>query len=216
MGGALAGFNSIPLTSIMLVFEVTGDYKFILPLMFVSVISYLVTVHYNHGTVYSAELLEEGIDVSRKGEADFLGRIEIKSIMRRDFDCVGHRTVFEDIIKKILSSKYGELFVINDSNEIIGMISLGNVKQAIADNSLSGLLIAADLSEPVAAVTEDEPVSHALKKMEMYDMESIPVVKSDSPLQIAGIVTHQDIIASYNSALKQIEAEQELVNYRRG
>jgi CIC family chloride channel protein len=213
MGGVLAGINSIPLTAIMLVFEITGDYKFILPLMLASIIAYLVTIYHNRGTVYAAELLKEGIDVTRRGELDLLGRISAGSLMRTDFDSVMYNAGFPEIIQKLTSSIYGTVFVVNSSGQMIGIISLGNVKQAMAGNDLVDLLIAGDLSEPVAAVTANSPVSTALEKIERYDLELIPVVKDSDPDVICGVIMHSDILLAYSSMLKQAGEAQELVKY---
>lgn len=215
MGGVLAGLNSIPLTSMMLVFEVTGDYQFILPLMLVAVISYLVTVYYNKGSVYTAELLKEGIDLTRKGEADLLGKVRAGRIMRIDFDTVSHRAGFDEIIKRIMRSRYGDLFVLDDTKSLVGVISLNKVKEAMNSSDLAEILIAADIADPVDAVHENDPVSIALQKMEIYDIDTLPVLGSFNRSEIAGIITHQDIIVSYNSLLRQVEASQELVNFRR-
>ena len=213
MGGVLAGFNSIPLTAIMLVFEVTNDYKFILPLMLVSVISYLVTIYYTKMNVHSLELLHMGIDVTKRGEIDLLSKIKVKELMKTDFDQVNHNMTFRELLKVLLNAKYGDVFVVDNANRLLGIISLKDVREALVDTELVDLLIARDLTMPVPTILEDDPVSLAIRKIEKYNIENIPVVKSETDREIVGILTHHDIIQAYNKLIRDWETNEYLINY---
>lgn len=208
MGGIMAGINSVPLTAIMLVFEITQDYTFILPLMLVSILAYLSTVFYNGGTVYVKELLDLGIDVRKRGEKDILGKIRVKELMRGDFDMVDHKMPFRMVMNIIMNSTYGDLFVIDDSNRLVGVITLKNVRQVIVDSSIVDLLIAKDLSIPVPVASAGERVSSAIQKIEEHDSDCIPVVESEGSKKIIGILTMNDIIAAYSTQLEELETSQ--------
>jgi len=213
MGGVLAGINSAPLTAIMLVFEVTGDYKFILPLMLASIIAYLVIVYYYKGNVYAHELLISGIDVTKRGEADLLGKIKVESIAHNDFELVDDHMRFKELLQVLLHNRYGDVFVVNKKKELLGIISLKDVRQALMNNDLVDLLVARDLTTPVPAIEKDDIVSKALLKLEKFDVESIPVINSHSDNTIVGILTHKDIIQAYNTLLEEWETSQFLVEY---
>lgn len=212
MGGMLAGINSVPLTAIMLVFEVTQDYKFILPLMLVSILAYLATLYYNKGTVYMKELMDYGIDISKRSEIDILGKIKIKSIMRSDFDVVDHKMPFRMLLNIILNSNHGDLFVVDDQNNLLGVITLKNIRQAITDRELIDLLIARDLITTVPTINSNDPVSTAVHKIEEHESDCIPVVESLLSKKIIGIITMNDIIAAYNTQLEELETSQFLHN----
>ncbi|HON78023.1 MAG TPA: chloride channel protein [Spirochaetota bacterium] len=213
MGGMLAGMNSIPLTAIMLVFEITGDYKFILPLMVVSILSYLVTIYYNKGTIYSNELLEAGIDVTKRGEIDLLGKINVSELMNKNFDKVNYRMPFKKLIDVLLNSAYGDAVVVNDNDELMGIVSFKDVRQAIMSHELVDLLITGDIASPVPTVLETEKVSDAMQKIEKFDLDIIPVVRSVDHRKIAGLLSHQDIIQAYNKQLEEWETDQFIVDY---
>lgn len=214
MGGVLAGINAIPLTSILLVFEVTGDYHFILPLMFVSIISYLVVIYVNRGGTYTLELMKEGIDVSKRGEMDLLGKIKVKELRKTDFNVVSHRTPFRKLTDILMHSTYGDVFVLDDRKELAGVISLRQVRQAIVSHELTELLIAGDVIDEVPVVTDDDPVSLAMQKIEEYDLETIPVVKSENQRTVTGVLTHRDIIQAYNRLLDAWATDQFLTDSR--
>ncbi len=205
MGGVLAGINSIPITSILLVFEITNDYKFILPLMLVSVISYLVVLYYKKGTVYSLELMHDNIDVSRRGEIDILRKIYVSSILRKDMDTVNYRLPFRKIMDVIINSRYGDVIVVNEKGGLVGIITLKDVRQALMDNDLVDLLIANDLVMDIPAVTEEDPLTVAIQKMRKYEIENIPVISSDHKNTFVGIITHKDIIQTYDRMLEDMD-----------
>lgn len=213
MGGMLAGMNSIPLTSIMLVFEITGDYKFILPLMVVSILSYLVTIYYNKGTIYTNELLEAGIDVSTRGEIDILGRINVRELMNKNFEKVNYRMPFKKLLDVLLNSSYGDAVVVNDNDELMGIVSFRDVREAIMSHELVDLLIAGDIASPVPTVLETEKVSDAMQKIEKFDLEVIPVIRAVDHRMIAGLLSYQDIIQAYNKQLEEWETDQFIVDY---
>ncbi len=208
MGGMLAGLNSVPLASIMLVFEITNDYKFILPLMLVSIISYLVSTYYNKGTIYARGLQDFGIDVSRRSEVDILGKIRVKDLMSSDFTSVNYKTPFSKVMEELLKSEYGDVVVVDSEMRSFGVISLRDIRQVLLSNELVELLIAQDIVSPAPPVTLDDPVSLAVQKLEEYDMENVPVIENRESQKVIGFLSHHDIIQAYNRMLREWEEDQ--------
>lgn len=213
MGGVLSGINSIPLTAIMLVFETTGDYKFILPLMLVSIISYLVTIYYNKGTVYAGELMEEGIDVSKRREVDLLGKIHVADIMDKDYSSVKYETPFKNLVEVLLASQHGSVVVVNKNNHPLGIISLNDIKTVLLSQDLVDLLIAGDIYSETETVYADARVSDALLAMEKQNLEIIPVMDKRDNGRMAGLLTYQRIIQAYNRLLEEWETDQFMLEH---
>lgn len=214
MGGMLAGINSTPLTAMMLVFELTRDYRIILPLMLASILSYVVVLYVNKRTVYAQALLKEGIDVSAMGEVDILGRIKVRQLMIPNVETVSYRMPFQELLRNLLHSAYGEVCVVNDEDQLLGVISLKSVRQALITHELVDLLIAGDLVIPIPAVTENDPVSGALANIQKFDIENIPVVSSGvEPCKITGILRHQDILQAYNTLREEWATNRFLTSY---
>ena len=205
MGGVLAGINSIPLTAILLVFEMTNDYRFILPLMLVSIISYLVILYRKKMNIYCKELMDENIDVSKRGEIDILRKIEAETILLTDMDVVSYRMPFRELLGVILNAKYGDIFVIDKNNRFLGLITLKNVRHALMDNDLADLLIANDLIMDVPVISRKEPLSSAIEKIQQYDIENIPVVNPENNNELVGIITRKEMFEMYNRLVDNIE-----------
>ena len=212
MGGVLAGINCVPLTSILLVFEVTRDYKFILPLMLVSIVSYLVVLYYKKGNIYTIALMADNIDVSKRGELDVLGKIKAEVILRKDMDVVDYRMPFQELLQVIMHAKYGDVFVVDDDKNFLGMITLMDVRQALMDRDLVDLLIAYDLILRVPGISSTDPLSKAVQKIQKYNIENIPVVSEKSGNELLGIITHRDIVESYNRLIDEAEDSEYLTD----
>lgn len=204
MGGVMAGINSIPLTSILLVFEVTHDYRFILPLMLASIIAYLVTLYHRKGSEYTIALMDENIDVTKKGDLDIFSKMTIGSIIQKDMDIVDFRTPFKDLAGIIIDAKYGDVFVTDRHYRYLGVITLKDVRRALLDNDLAELLIAGDLAVKVPAVTGSDSVSLAITRIREFNIENIPVVSSYETGELTGIITHREIIETYYKTLDDL------------
>jgi CIC family chloride channel protein len=217
MGGVLSGINCIPLTSILLVFEVTNDYQFILPLMLASIVSYLVVIYYKKGNIYTIALMNDNIDMSKRGELDVLSKINAGVILRKDMDVVDFRIPFKEILRIIINSKYGDVFVVNAEKRLLGIITLKDVRQTLMDNDLVDLLIAQDLIMQVPVVRESDPLTLAISKIKQYEIEIIPVVSDRDGTTLAGIITYKDILQSYNVMLDEAEHSEHLTkkNYKK-
>lgn len=210
MGGVLSGINCIPLTSILLVFEVTNDYKFILPLMLASIVSYLVIIYYKKGNIYTIALMNENIDMSKRGELDILSKINAGMILQKDMDVVDYRMPFKELLRIIINAKYGDVFVVDAGQKLLGIITLKDVRQTLMNNDLVELLIAHDLIVQVPVVKESDPLTHAINKIKQYDIENIPVVSDSSEDTLVGIITYKDIMQSYNRMLDEADHTEHL------
>ena len=200
MGGILAGLNSIPITAILMVFELTNDYRIILPIMLASVISHLTVTFYNKGTVYELELLEDGLDVSRS-RINILESIQVLSILKKDFQTINARTPLNQTLDKLLDSDSG-LIVIDDNNEYVGIVSINEVRQALLSSNIVELLICQDIVIHVEPLQKIDSAAEALKKMDKHGIDFLAVVEKN---KVVGMVQHRDIISIYNKLVMQLE-----------
>lgn len=213
MAGMLAGMNSVPLTAIMLVFEMTNDYSLVLPLMICSMISYLFTLIRNRYSIYTLALLESGIDVTRKGETDVLGSVEVRNLRILPPMTVRRNTRFDTLIKAVLTAEEGTVFVTDDANRLCGIISLSGIRQTLSGGGMETLFIASDLMTPYAAVTPASSISEAAEAAERCQTPLIPVVDSLSSLVIIGAISQHAIITAYNDQVERNDSDEFLIRY---
>ncbi len=202
MGGMLAGLNSIPITAILMVFELTNDYRIILPSMLASVISHLTVTYYNKGTIYELELLEEGIDV-RKSRINVLESVNVRSIASKDFQTITTKAPLKSAMDKLIEVE--RLVVVDDKGGYTGILSLNEVRQALLSSDVVELLICQDIVLHVNPCTESYSAAEALRRMDEYGIDFLPVVKEN---KVTAIVLYRDIISMYNKIIVQIEGKQ--------
>jgi len=203
MGGMLAGLNSIPITAILMVFELTNDYRIILPVMLASIISHLTVTYYNKGTIYELELLEEGIDV-RKSRINVLESVTVHSIARKDFQTINAKAPLKFAMDKLIEAETG-LIVVDDNGGYTGILSLNEVRQALLSSDLVELLICQDIVLHVNPCIESNSAAEALRRMDEYGIDFLPVAKGN---KVTAIVLYRDIISMYNKIIVQIEEKQ--------
>ncbi len=203
MGGMLAGLNSIPITAILMVFELTNDYRIILPVMLASVIAHLTVTYYNKGTIYELELLEEGIDV-RKSRINILESVSVQSIARKDFHTITARSPLKAAINKLIDAETG-LIVVDDKGDYTGILSLNEVRQALLSSEVVELLICRDIVLHADPCSINDSAAVALKRMDEYGIDFLPVIEDN---KVKAIVLYRDIISSYNKIVVQMEEKQ--------
>ncbi|MEJ5361935.1 MAG: chloride channel protein [Spirochaetota bacterium] len=202
MGGMLAGLNSIPITAILMVFELTNDYRVILPVMLASVISHLTVTYYNKGTIYELELLEEGIDV-RKSRINVLESVTVQSIASNNFQIINAKAPLKFAMDKLIEVE--RLIVVDDNGVYTGILSLNEVRQALLSSDVVELLICQDIVLHVNPCNESDSAAEALRRMDEYGIDFLPVVKEN---KVTAIVLYRDIISMYNKIIVQIEEKQ--------
>ncbi len=204
MGGLVAGTARAPLTAIIIVFELTNDYRIILPLMVTCIISTLVSSKLSRESIYTLKLLLRNIGIKEGAEINVMESIYVRDVYSKDFDSILEHENFNMVVNKVLRSKSPEFPVLDNQGTIKGMISIYDIKEHLFEkDSLKDLLIAGDFADPVFKVAHaDENCQAALDKMKKHDYDGIPVVDSADSKKILGMLWRKDIQDAYQ---KEIE-----------
>lgn len=203
MGAFFAGAAKVPISAMIMVSEMTGGYKLLVPLMLSSSTAYLAT---GRGTLYEKQ-------VNRMADSpSHLGDFTIDVLETMIVDQAFHPSdnvprVRQDTplsrVQALFSEREENYFPVIDQNDkIVGIISLRNVRAVLFDGDADHLLIAQDLMTPAVTVTPAESLKSALKKFIEFDYGQIPVVDYRDERKIIGMLTHEDVIESYN---RQVE-----------
>ena len=212
MGAVVAGATHAPITAILIIFEMTNDYKIILPLMISCVIATLLTTKLQKESIYTLKLIRRGIDLFRGREINILRSLPVKNIMNSNPEIIPANTTFDKLMNLLVDSTHSDFFVVDDENRLQGSVSVSDVRQALAHQEyLSELLIAQDLvNHNQAQLKPDDTLDHAMKTFGQFGMEELPVVDSDDPEKIIGSVQYRDLIKAYNRELIKRDMVQEL------
>lgn len=206
MGAMLGGINSIPITAILMIFEMTREYSFILPLMLAVIVSTTISQIVNKGS-YHAKLLEkQGFKVNNEKFSNILKSIYVSEIMHDDYLVAKQNASLTSIVTKLMNSNYNSIFTVDDSGKLLGVITSNHIKPLITEfESLKMTLVASDIADNrIQAVQANNDLDYVLKLITKIDIDELPVVDSSESKKLVGIITRQDILNVYNKeSIKQ-------------
>jgi CIC family chloride channel protein len=202
MAGVVAGATHAPLTAIVMVFEMTGDYGLILPLMLTSVLAYGIAHRLYPESIYTEWLVRRGVVLAHGADAAVLARIPVSDCLNRQPATIREDAHVASIVDLARHSRQVDFPVVDADGELVGFLADSTLRAAVDDGRLSDVVIAADLAHPVDLhVTPDDSLLTALRRLGALDVNSLPVVSRDDPNHLEGTVSRQDLLAAYERAL---------------
>jgi CIC family chloride channel protein len=213
MSAFFSGATHAPITSIIILFEMTGDYRIILPLMLTTVISTLVSRIISRESIYTLKLTRRGIHLEYGQDTDLMQAVTVGEIMTTDVDTVNLEMPLSELAEEFVRTNHHGFPIVNDSRELIGIISIQDLKRAIADGPICDKIVG-DIAtlHSVQIAYPDEPMGKALRRMAIRNIGRLPVVKSPDSKLLVGVIRRGDIVKAYDYAIikrsrRQLQAE---------
>lgn len=199
MGAVVAGTTHAPVTAILMLFELTGDYQIILPVMVACTLSTVTARYLYTHSIYTLKLSRKGISLLRGREETVMQSFRVADVMRSPAPTLEEHASFQEVIDKFLDSQEPHYYLIDNEIRLTGVIHLHDVKGFLSDGELRGLIIARDVAHPVSVMTyPGETLAECLEKFTGNATERLPVVESDSVPKVIGVIAQQDVIDLYN------------------
>lgn len=204
MAAFLAGVVHCPITALLLLFEITGDYHIILPLMVSCTISTLVAKLLREDSIYTMQLTRRGIDIRRR-EENLMQAFTVGQVMHGNAPMLPETAPFASVVEHFLASTMPICFVVDTNHRLLGQISLHDVKALLQEDTLGPLVIAKDLAHnPGVTTTPAETLARCLEKFARADQEYLPVV-SPTTTELQGFISHRDVLDLYNREILRHE-----------
>ena len=203
MAGLVSGATHAPLTAIMMVFEMTGDYALILPLMLTSVLAYLVARRLASESIYTEWLVRRGVVLSQGADAAVLVRITVNECYNRGVVVLPAAAGLPAATELARASRQTEFPVVTGDGKLAGMLSREALREAA--EAADGKPVAAGelASQRVEPVTPEDSVLTALRRLGAHDVEYLPVVSTRQGRRVIGILSRHDLTAAYERALSE-------------
>ncbi|GBD33038.1 H(+)/Cl(-) exchange transporter ClcA [bacterium HR33] len=203
MAGLIAGSTHAPLTAIMIVFEMTGDYALILPLMLCGAIAYLTARRMHPYSIYSQWLALKGEQITSGQDTAILERLKVRDCYNPNPHVIGETATVSQIIEAIAQSPQTEFPVLDSNLHLVGMITYDDLRQVLSSReSLAPVILAGDLaSQEFERVTPDDSLRTALQRISVRGSHYLPVVDSANGNRLLGLISRQDILTAYDRAL---------------
>ena len=200
MGAMLGGANTIPISSILIIFEMTQDYSFILPLMLAVIISTMFVQIAIKGSVQVKHLEAEGFRISEGREANLLRTITVSDVELEKIDLVNEEMPLTELIIKLVGSPNSSFYTINARGELSGIITENELRPIITEYEIvKNILVARDIANPsITIIQTSDDLDYVLNLFGKLNLDQFPVVDSNNPSKVLGAVTRQKVISIYN------------------
>ena len=202
MGAFLAATTHAPLTSIFLLFELTGDFEVIVPAMFASIIGTSVTKAIMKESIDTMQLAQEGIHLEDGREVNILKSIETSQVMHKDFISLQESDTFATLMKLVSKHKKHYYPVLNNKGKLTGIVTFRIIQKIAVKEELKDLLVMKDImSTNLTTLSSNDNLSDVLHIFSIKDFEVLPVVDKKDKNKIIGMLYQRDIIDQYNNTL---------------
>ena len=203
--GAVAGaVLGAPMSTILMVFELTGDYAVTIGVMIATVISSQIMMQVFGRSFFTWQLQERGVNLSGGREATMLRSRLVADIMRSDHEVIPHNARLDDMREKLVRVPYGELFVTDHDGRLMGTITLAELSDAAFDHSYDSYLIARDVvrtNPPLVTVSDN--LEQALTLLQEAEEEHIAVVDSRGSRKLVGVLHERDLLVAYQRSVRE-------------
>lgn len=202
MAGMVAGATHAPITALLIIFEMTNDYRIILPLMVTVVFSALVAGRLFPHSIYTVKLFKRGIDLRGGKDINVLRSYTVADVMDESFQTIPAATTLLDIFHTFERSRESYFIVTDRKGEMKGVISFQDIRNLLSEHTLDYLVIAQDLvaREPFV-LRRTDLLEDAYQLFGQYDFQLIPVVDSDNERKVVAVLRRADLIDYYNKRL---------------
>lgn len=202
MAAFFSGAAHAPVTAILILFEMTGDYSIILPLMLATVMSTIVSRTISPESIYTLKLTRRGVHLQEGKDIDVMQGITVGEAMTTDVDVVPLSLPLEELAKAFGRTHHHGFPVINEAGELAGVVSIQDFERALEEGPIEDKTVA-DIAtlDSLLVAYPDEPLWAALRKLSGRDFGRLPVVSRDNERQLVGAVRRIDIIRAYNTAI---------------
>lgn len=214
MGALVGATTHAPITAILIIFEMTSDYKIILPLMIATTISSFMVYKTQKGSIYTLKLMKRGINIHKGKEINILKSMKVQDVMRKSIELIKPQTSIDHLIQKFIESPHSYFYIVDDQGKITDRISQSELSAIAPDyENLRDIVVASDIGTPtILSVTENDNLDYVMKLMGRATVDEIPVISSKDQGDILGSIWRVDVISAYNKEILKRDLAGEVSN----
>ena len=204
MAGLLAATTHAPIMSTLIVFEMSLNYKLILPVMVCAGVAALISRSIRKDSIYTERLRRRGVDIDLAIEETALQSIKVEDVMWADPPTAKPNTSLRALMDQFLHMRGGgPIHVVDGDRHYVGLIDVHDLLAAADQKEVGDLLIAGDLARMVPYVSPGEPVSRIMEKFWFQEYGQLPVLSGATPPLFHGIVTRRDVLRAFDREVLQ-------------
>jgi CIC family chloride channel protein len=196
MGAVFAGAARAPLTAVIIIFELTGDYQIILPLMFAIALATGGSRLLSADTIYTLKLRRRGVDITRARGIDVMKTLRVRDAMGSVPVAIPTDTPVAELVARLSGTDLDALPVVDAEGRYRGVISTRQLERALADSRPDAT--AGDLAEQPPTASVDQSLADALPLLLHGETSGLPILARDETI-VVGWLTHRDVLHAYQT-----------------
>ncbi len=200
IGAFLAAATHAPMTAIFLLFEMTGNYQIILPIMITSIIGTVVAKKFCEDSIDTVDFTREGIDIHEGREVAIMKSLRVGTAISDDVDFISEEANIKQLLQIFSMGKSFYFPVVDDSGKMTGIVSLQDVKNILHRDEKEQIAfkVGGICNRDVTMLTPDDSLFTAMQLFDIKGIEEIPVVESLEDRWVVGMLKRRDALDAYN------------------
>ncbi len=198
MAGFFSAAAKTPLTSLIIVSEMTGGYTLLLPAMWVCTLAFLLS---DEKSIYESQLESPALSPAHQGDyiRAVLAGLSVRQFLKpgQEIPHLGPNDLLPTVIAKLGNSTYQTLPVADTAGKLVGVVSLEDVHLASLGPNLGPLVLATDLMRRVEPLHPEDPLDRAVELFAESNLDALPVVDGEPAHRVVGLVRRSDITGTY-------------------
>lgn len=203
MGAVFASSARAPITAVLIIFELTGDYRIILPLMIAIIVATALSNTLTHDTIYTLKLRRRGIDIDAP-QGTLMAQISVADAMGKLPRPLAPTLPLNDVLRRFTNERAETLPVIEPDGRLLGVITAIDIEQSITNTRDSQTAQA--LVHEVPELRSDQSLEDAVMALATTDQDGLPVLDPDGQ-KVVGWLTHRRLLRAYRRRLNGSEPQ---------
>ena len=206
MAGLMSGVMHAPLTGIFLIAELTGGYDLFVPLMIVSVVSYLIINLFEQHSIYAMRLARKGELLTHDKDKAILTVLSLESLIERDYRTVTPDMELSQLTHTIAKSHRNIFPVVDNSGRFLGVVSLDSVRIYMFRTELyHQYKVSSFMKDPPAVLSINDTLNVVTKKFDETGAWNLPIIDND--FKYVGFISRSGLFNSYRKTLIKFSPE---------
>jgi CIC family chloride channel protein len=200
MGAVFSGIIRAPMTSVLIIIEMTSGYGLILPLMIANMSAYVLASRWRPEPVYEALLAQDGIHLRDRAVLDTLEDVKLDKLIMKDYPFVSFEPAARaSVLTGTTAGEQGVFPVLDDKGKLLGLITRDEIAMLQSEPGLELVINAADLMRPPVGVKTNDDLRTAFELMRTEGLRELPVLDDSGHLVgfiDEGVIAHAYLRAS--------------------
>jgi CIC family chloride channel protein len=206
MGAALAAVIHAPLASILICFEVTEDYRVMVPAMLACVLATTIARVLYQDSIYTVGLRKRGIRMGAAGDYSLLRRLNVEQVTLEPASVVHRNDPFQKILDLTAANGAANFVVVDGNGSYFGMVVSNDIQMALLERDAIPLLVVEEMARrdlPLVKHTDD--LGSVLDAFARHDVSHLPVTMNSQPNHVIGLISRAGLMRRYSQGLADVQ-----------